>query len=298
MFSNLPAKMAMRKMGVSSNALSLPSLDGVFGAAKPQKLQDPPKRRGTRDPLASDAAAAADPADPAAPAAPAKSWPAWMSVRSLPLTVQPWLAPPPAAIPVAAACPQAGELAPLDRDRRLRVGDGRPAIVVFLRCVGCAFAQQSFLALRTLANRHPCLTCIAVSHASEAATQRWVDLLGGAWDVQVVVDEDRVVYAAWGLGLGGVWHVLNPSTQIQSWKQTGWLGQTVAGYLEQKASRRGTLPSTATEDEAGPTTAMGNKWQQSGAFAVDARGTVRWGRKAARADDVVDLEEAMAALGV
>lgn len=41
---------------------------------------------------------------------------------------------------------------------------------------------------------------------------------------------------------------------------------------------------------------MGNKWQQSGAFAIDGLGTVVWGRKAVRADDVLDLDEAVSAL--
>jgi hypothetical protein len=190
-------------------------------------------------------------------------------------------------------------------------------------------AQKTFLALRTLANRHAnSITCIAVSHSSPAATQKWLDLLGGAWNVQIVIDEDRAVYAAWGLGLGSVWYVLNPNTQISSWKVDGWLGKTVATSIQRSGlvgSTRGdktksvgggpgvglvpsmgvhTVPKenstggTGVIDAAneGPGTVMGNKWQQAGAFAVDGRGKVVWGRKAETADDVLDLDEAARAL--
>jgi hypothetical protein len=165
-------------------------------------------------------------------------------------------------------------------------------------------AQKTFLALRTIANRYANdLQCIAVSHSSQHATQKWLDMLGGAWNVQVVIDEDRAIYAAWGLGLGSVWYVLNPTTQVQSWKEKGWLGEKVAGAIQ----RTNTGASTRTSDYQtggagvingeGPSSVMGNKWQTSGAWGVDQRGTVVWGGKALRADDVLDLDSAVKALG-
>lgn len=140
--------------------------------------------------------------------------------------------------------------------------------------------------------------------------------------MQVVIDEDRAVYAAWGLGLGSVWYVLNPSTQAQAWRETGWLGKTVAGAIQRRGAAGGagaeagapvaqTVPprdlstgGTGVIDAVGggggagdgPGTVMGNKWQQAGAFAVDGRGKIVWGRKALRADDVLDLDEAVRAL--
>lgn len=170
-------------------------------------------------------------------------------------------------------------------------------------------AQKQFLALRTIANRHANeLTCIAVSHSSDAATTKWLDLLGGAWNVQVVVDEDRAVYAAWGLGLGSVWYVLNPATQVQSWKEKGWLGASVATSIQKTAAREASLglqpqqkptPAAGEGDTVeGPGTVMGNKWQESGAWAVDGRGSIVWGNKAAKADDVMDLQAGVAALGI
>jgi len=185
-------------------------------------------------------------------------------------------------------------------------------------------AQKTFLALRALANKYPTtLSCIAISHSSPAATQKWIDLVGGAWNVSVVIDEDRSLYAAWGLGLGSVWYVLNPTSQVQGWKEKGWLGASVAGAITrtgtagmgrstldaEREGRRmgvkgvgdgngaGTVGRDEGQDE-GPSTVLGNKWQQAGAWAVDGRGTVVWGGRAVRADDVMDLEAGVRALGL
>ncbi|KLU82882.1 hypothetical protein MAPG_01950, partial [Magnaporthiopsis poae ATCC 64411] len=195
---------------------------------------------------------------------------------------------------------------------------------------GVGFAQKTFLNLRTLANRHQgSLTCIAVSHSSPEATKKWLDLLGGAWQVQVIVDEERAIYAAWGLGLGNTWYLFNPTTQIQGWKEKGWLGNTVATSIQRKGTFENRVAASgpsqqpklgrsntgllggkkgaqaqaqaeaepAAEEETGPSTAMGNKWQQAGAFAIDGRGTVVWGGKALRADDVMDLDMGVKILG-
>ena len=43
---------------------------------------------------------------------------------------------------------------------------------------------------------------------------------------------------------------------------------------------------------------MGNKWQSAGAWAVDEEGVVVWGGRAERADDVMDLDEGVRALGL
>ncbi|TWU72938.1 hypothetical protein ED733_002285 [Metarhizium rileyi] len=287
MFSSLATKIALRKAGIPSNAL-----DFASPAREPNKLRKN------------------QPAD-----AQDSNWSSWLSYKSLPLTVQPWLSPPPPPITVSRV-PLVGEAAPRDRDGRLATGGGRRVLVVFLRCVGCAFAQKTFLNLRTLANRHGrTISCIAVSHSSESATRKWIDLLGGAWNVQVVVDEDRALYAAWGLGVANMWHLFNPTTQMQGWKEKGWLGDKVAEAIQRKGnvhsipaakstSRGATRAGTGAaqddrdnnkdnddDDDDGISTVMGNKWQESGAFAVDGRGTVVWGGKAVRADDVMDLEE-------
>lgn len=311
MFSSLATKIVLKKAGISSDSFKLPWDDA---SQKSSRSSAPPF--DTNDDKS--------------------AWPAWLTVKNLPLTVQPWLTPIPPPVAVSPP-PQIGQPAPLDRDRELTFGNGKRTIVVFLRCVGCActsshnpppppppvpspltcrnaVAQKTFLQLRAIATRFPNdVTCLAVSHSSAAATQKWVSLLGGAWNVGVVVDEDRAVYAAWGLGLGSVWYVLNPTSTVAGFKEKGWLGASVAGSLQRSGAWKpgagaAAAGSIATGNGAGvvgsdlegdgPATVMGNKWQESGAWAVDGRGKVVWGGKAARADDVMDLEEGVKALGL
>jgi len=116
MFSSLGTKLALKKLGVPKDA---------FGGASdgPKRLKKNQKSLTTAelDELEGN------------------NWPRWLSVKSLPLTVQPWLSPAPPPVPIAAECPGVGALAPTDRDGKLVLGNnGRKVLVVFLRCVGCA----------------------------------------------------------------------------------------------------------------------------------------------------------------
>lgn len=138
------------------------------------------------------------------------------------------------------------------------------------------------------------MRCIAVSHSSAHATKKWIDLVGGAWNVEVVVDEDRAVYAAWGLGLGNLMYLFHPAAQVQGWKEKGWLGDEVAAAVHrtQGYTFRETSSSAFDHDEEEDNSGvMGSKWQEAGAFAVDGKGTVIWGGKATRSDDMMNLEE-------
>lgn len=149
-------------------------------------------------------------------------------------------------------------------------------------------------------------------------------MLGGAWNVQIVIDQERAIYAAWGLGVASsLWYVLGPTAQVQAWKETGWLGEKVASAIDGKRGKdeqkrvkailtprkKGGAAAITTSsnnskggsvggggeseaiNENNPSTELGSKWQESGAFAIDGTGTVVWGGKAVRADDVMDLEE-------
>jgi hypothetical protein len=168
-----------------------------------------------------------------------------------------------------------------------------PSLSVFPILTYCLVAQKTFLTLRTLANRYAgVINCVAVSHSSAQATRKWIDLLGGAWAVQVIIDEDRSLYAAWGLGLGSVWHIFHPAAQIQGWKEKGWLGEQVAeGIQKQNAMITKKQEQEEGDDDDDMASAMGTKWQEAGAFAVDGKGTVIWGGKALRVDDMMNLEE-------
>jgi hypothetical protein len=110
MLSSFTTKLALKKAGIPSDILSFPT-----EKREPNKLRKNPPSPSDND------------AD--------SSWSSWMSVRSLPLTVQPWLTPPPAAVSVGRV-PGIGDKAPVDRTQKLRLG--KRTLVVFLRCVGCA----------------------------------------------------------------------------------------------------------------------------------------------------------------
>lgn len=130
-------------------------------------------------------------------------------------------------------------------------------------------AEKAFRRFRYLANRHPEANFIAVSHSDQKSTDDWIIHIGGEWDVQVVVDPDRLLYAQWGLGISNTWHVFNPWSLYSAYK----IGKQ--------------------EGIWGTSTQSGDKWQMAGTFAVDGEGLVRWVSIAKSADDIPDFKEAL-----
>lgn len=98
--------------------------------------------------------------------------------------------------------------------------------------------------------------------------------VGGNWEVEVVVDFERELYARWGLGISNTWHAVGPLTL---WR---------------------TLQLGKAEGIWNRPTESGNRWQTGGAFAVTKDGDVAWAKVAASADDLPDLDAALASLGV
>lgn len=138
-----------------------------------------------------------------------------------------------------------------------------------------------FRALTHYSTRHPNVHFVAVSHSSSEATERWVIQVGGNWDVEVVIDEERELYARWGLGVASTWHVLSP----------------LVLYRALQLGKQEHIWNRPTES--------GSRWQTAGAFAIAPRtaappdaGTVRWAHVAGAADDLPDLVQALAAVGV
>jgi hypothetical protein len=82
----------------------------------------------------------------------------------------------------------------------------------------------------------------------------------------MIVDDQRALYAAWGLGASSIAHVLDPRAMygaLQTGRQDGiWNRPTQSG----------------------------SRWQTAGSFAVDGSGVVRWAQVSARADEVQRLE--------
>jgi len=147
---------------------------------------------------------------------------------------------------------------------------GRPAIVAFLRHVGCPFAEATVRQMAALASTHPRVEFIAVTHSDDRPTQRWCDAFGGAPGVKLVPDPDRALYAAWGVGLSDRKHF--------------------AGSQSLAAVRR------LLDEGIHNRWASGNRWQAAATFAVDLTGTVRWRHAPAHAGDLPPLDDAVSAL--
>lgn len=135
-------------------------------------------------------------------------------------------------------------------------------------------AEKTFQQLRKEAGKHPEVNFVAVSHSDEGATKKWLDSVGGALDVKVIVDSERELYAKWGLGVSSAWHVLNP------WSM----------YSVYTTGKQDNIWNRPTES--------GSRWQTSGSFAVDGKGVVTWSKVAKAADDIPDFQDALKALRI
>lgn len=88
----------------------------------------------------------------------------------------------------------------------------KPIIITFLRHCGCPFAEKTFQSLRAAASAHPSIDFVAVSHSDQSATGKWLEAVGGADKVRIIVDAERELFAHWGLGVSSFWHVLSPAS--------------------------------------------------------------------------------------
>jgi hypothetical protein len=142
-------------------------------------------------------------------------------------------------------------------------------VIAFLRHTGCPFAEATMHALRDAAAERPEIDWIAVSHAPPNATERWCEAVGGRGEVQVLLDQDRACYAAWGLGRSSLGHFMGRSSLTEV----------------SRLARRG-IRNRHPE---------GTRWQRAGTFAIDAAGAVRWRHLPAHAGELPDLAAAAAA---
>ena len=124
--------------------------------------------------------------------------------------------------------------------------------------------------LREAARRSPEVQWVAVSHAADAATERWCRAIGGADGVRVASDPTRRAYADWGLGRTSLGHFL------------GRRSLAAAGGL----ARRGIHNRHP----------HGTRWQSAGAFALDGQAVVRWRMLPAHAGELPDLDAALRAV--
>lgn len=131
-------------------------------------------------------------------------------------------------------------------------------LVAFIRHVGCPFAERDVRALRCWAVANSKVSVYLVSHGSEVATMQWLRSIGGAGDLEVVIDESRELYGAWGLGYSNVLHFMGRRSLL------GVMSLWFSGIHNRSAS--------------------GTRWQQAGAFLIK-NGHVVWRYIPATADE-------------
>ncbi len=177
------------------------------------------------------------------PRAAAPSWrrPSRMDPRTFIPPPQLKLAPLPA---VGDPAPSAPPLGPLRG----------PAVVAFLRHVGCPFAESTVRAMTEVADLHPEIRWIVVSHASLAATDRWCAEVRAGLRLELVIDERRELYAAWGLGRSSLAHFAGPRSlaSVARLRRRG-IGQpspggqplAAGGHVRDRLARRDLLASPA-----------------------------------------------------
>jgi AhpC/TSA antioxidant enzyme len=166
-----------------------------------------------------------------------------------------------------AALPEAGARAPVAEP----LGEVRgPAVVAFLRHVGCPFAEATMRALSEEAQRYPDIEWIAVSHAGLEATDRWCAAVGASHLVRLVIDEERAAYGAWGLGRSSLGHFAGR--------------RSLSAVMD--------LARTGIRNRH----PVGSRWQRAGTFAVNAEGEIAWRHIPRHAGELPDLAAATAAV--
>lgn len=93
-------------------------------------------------------------------------------------------------------------------------------------------------------------------------------MVGGAGQVEVIVDDKRGIFAVYGLSYSSIWAVLNP------WSLKAAFDMGKEGF------------------DVRPTES-GSRWQTAGLFAADASGSLTYSHKANTSDDLDDLREAL-----
>jgi len=132
-----------------------------------------------------------------------------------------------------------------------------------------AVTEKVIVKLREMAEQNPEVQYIGISHSNQLATTNWLQDVGGAGKVEMVVDDSQESFSMYGLGLSSFWAVLNPSSLSAAIN----LGKT-EGYSVRP-------------------TESGSRWQEAGIFAVDANGKIVYSHKAQTSDDLGDLEAAL-----
>jgi hypothetical protein len=177
--------------------------------------------------------------------------------------------------PTTSPLPEIGSTAPTSIGGiDLPNGTGTPTLVAFVRHCGCPFAEKETKLLAEETKKNPDLHVIIIQHSGQAEGEDWFERIGAKAAFAdpsrytLVSDPDRKIYADWGIGV------------------LGWGAMVNGGVMEK-------IKELKTEGIDLTRTVEGSwRWQNSGGFAVDREGKVRWIKVAKDSGDMCDYEEA------
>ncbi|KAE8268503.1 hypothetical protein A4X09_0g3832 [Tilletia walkeri] len=178
----------------------------------------------------------------------------------------------PRSVPkVTSATPSEGSQAPaLDG-----VQFNKQTLVAFVRHCGCPFAQKEVVLLgKAYKNSGGKLQIVIVQHAPQDSIDEWWKAIDGEKhlpQVKIIADPEHKVYASWGIGALSV---------LGLWWPPALYNLLVLGYKEGIVNT--------------PTRKGSWRYQNSGGFAVDEQGVVRWSKIAQHPGDMCDYEAAAA----
>jgi hypothetical protein len=81
-------------------------------------------------------------------------------------------------------------------------------LVVFLRHVGCPFAENMIKQVRNWSAVNSDTEIVVVSHGDEKSTHQWLASIGGLGSSKLIIDVKREIYGNWGIGYSGLMHFL------------------------------------------------------------------------------------------
>jgi hypothetical protein len=73
-------------------------------------------------------------------------------------------------------------------------------LVVFLRHVGCPFAENMIKQVRNWSAVNSDTEIVVVSHGDEKSTHQWLASIGGLGSSKLIIDVKREIYGNWGIG--------------------------------------------------------------------------------------------------
>ena len=158
--------------------------------------------------------------------------------------------------------PSIGERAPT-------VFGSHPRLIVFVRHVGCPFAEATVRDLDLWRRRLPALPMAVISQGDEMRLKSWLQEIGAAGLVEPksVVQADEETFRAWRIPVTSAAHFLGPRSL------GGVLRLAVRGI-------RNRYPA-------------GSRWRSAAAFVTDSGGHIVWRHLPAHAADLPDLSEAV-----